>query len=588
MEFERLGPYQIVGKLGRGGMGTVYEAVHRETGEKAAVKLLSAALAQEEGFRVRFEAEIETLRKLNHPNVVRLFGFGEQEGHLFYSMELVVGNSLEEELRQGRRFDWREVTRIGIETCRALRHAHDRGVIHRDIKPGNLLLAAADGSVKLSDFGIARLFGYTRLTVVGNVLGTAEYMAPEQAEGRPVDARSDLYSLGALLYALLARRPVFRGKSLPELLHKHRLEQPEPVRKHAPDTPAELEHILGELLEKDPGRRISNADILSRRLEAMLHALSLGPETLAADPGWFFTQQSAAGSESAGTNPSVDDVPVTRELTPAGGNRGASIPPKSSPAGSAEPPADDKPPPNSRFVEVSEDELGQIEEDEPQPAMISWQTGALAGALLLVGLTIWWFLQPPTADSLYNRIKAETAGGSIASIVRADGDIREFLNRYSNDPRAVELRGFEREIDLHKLERKFERRLKGLGGADNLQPIERAYLEAIRYIRLNKELGATRLRAIVDLFGRPGDDAEPTGQCLILARRQLEKLKKETGKFVVEQLDLLNERLDAADALLPSDPDRAKEMYRAVVILYAEKPWAADAVRRARDAIETP
>ncbi|MCD4726432.1 MAG: hypothetical protein K8R46_02135, partial [Pirellulales bacterium] len=405
-----------------------------------------------------------------------------------------------------------------------------------------------------------------------------------------VDARSDLYSLGALLYALLARRPVFRGKSLPELLHKHRLEQPEPVRKHAPDTPAELEHILGELLEKDPGRRISNADILSRRLEAMLHALSLGPETLAADPGWFFTQQSAAGSESAGTNPSVDDVPVTQELTPGGGNRGASIPPKSLPTGSAAPPAADKPPPPpvSRFVEVSEDELGQIEEDEPQPAMISWQTGALAGALLLVGLTIWWFLQPPTADSLYNRIKAETAGGSIASIVRADGDIHEFLNRYSNDPRAVELRGFEREIDLHKLERQFERRLKGLGGADNLQPIERAYLEAIRYIRLDKELGATRLRAIIDLFGRPGDDAEPTRQCLILAQRQLEKLKKETGKFVAEQLDLLNERLDAADALLTSDPGRAKEMYRAVVILYAEKPWAADAVRRARDAIEAP
>ena len=234
MEIERLGPYQIVGMLGRGGMGAVYKAVHRETGEPAAVKLLSADLAQEEGFRSRFEAEIETLRKLHHPNIVRLFGFGEQEGQLFYAMELVDGNSLEEELRRGRRFDWREVTRIGIETCRALRHAHDRGVIHRDIKPGNLLLAA-DGRVKLSDFGIARLFGYSRLTSAGNVLGTAEYMAPEQAAGQPVDARADLYSLGALMYALLARRPVFRGKSLPEMLHKQRYEQPEPIRKHVPD-----------------------------------------------------------------------------------------------------------------------------------------------------------------------------------------------------------------------------------------------------------------------------------------------------------------------------------------------------------------
>ena len=140
------------------------------------------ALAQEEGFRIRFEAEIETLRKLNHPNIVRLFGFGQQEGHLFYAMELVDGNSLEEELRRGRSFDWREVTRMGIDICRALRHAHDRGVIHRDIKPGNLLLAA-DGRLKLSDFGIARLFGYSRLTTAGNVVGTAEYMAPGAGRG---------------------------------------------------------------------------------------------------------------------------------------------------------------------------------------------------------------------------------------------------------------------------------------------------------------------------------------------------------------------------------------------------------------------
>ena len=313
MEIERLGPYQIVGQLGRGGMGTVYEAVHRETGEPAAVKLLSAALAQEEGFRSRFEAEIETLRKLNHPNIVRLFGFGEQEGHLFYAMELVDGNSLEEELRRGRRFQWREVTRIGIETCRALRHAHDRGVIHRDIKPGNLLMAAED-HVKLSDFGIARLFGYTRLTSAGSVLGTAEYMAPEQAEGRAVDGRADLYSLGALMYALLARRPVFRGKSLPEMLHQQRFEQPEPVRKHAPDTPEELERIMGQLLEKDPGRRIPNADILARRLEAMMHALSLGSETVEADKSWFLPEPPAL-PESV---PPPDEPPATQALPKKG------------------------------------------------------------------------------------------------------------------------------------------------------------------------------------------------------------------------------------------------------------------------------
>ena len=137
-------------------------------------------------------------------------------------------------------------------------------MIHRDIKPGNLLMAA-DGHVKLSDFGIARLFGYSKLTSAGSVLGTVEYMAPEQAEGRPADSRADLYSLGALMYVLLARRPVFRGKSLPEMLHKQRFEQPEPIHKHVHDLPEELEHILDQLLEKDPDRRIPNADVLARR-----------------------------------------------------------------------------------------------------------------------------------------------------------------------------------------------------------------------------------------------------------------------------------------------------------------------------------
>ncbi len=163
MLIERLGPYQIRRKIGRGGMGTVYEGLDLQTGQAAAIKLLTPELAEQAGFRDRFKAEIEALRKLNHPHIVRLFGFGQQDQHLFYAMELVSGSSLETQLGLGRCYDWREVLRIGIETCRALRHAHDRGVIHRDIKPGNLL-AGEDGHVKLSDFGIARLFGSLRLT----------------------------------------------------------------------------------------------------------------------------------------------------------------------------------------------------------------------------------------------------------------------------------------------------------------------------------------------------------------------------------------------------------------------------------------
>ncbi len=215
MDPERVGPYRVLRRLGRGGMGVVYEAEEQPGGQRVAVKLVAATAELDHGLRTRFEAEIHTLRKLNHPNIVRLLGFGEEAGQLYYAMELVEGESLESELARGRRFDWREVVQIAVQVCQALRHAHDRGIIHRDIKPSNLLLSPA-GEVKLSDFGIARIFGQTRLTMPGNVVGTAEFMAPEQAEGQTAGPGADLYSLGAVMYVLLAGKPLFRARSLPE------------------------------------------------------------------------------------------------------------------------------------------------------------------------------------------------------------------------------------------------------------------------------------------------------------------------------------------------------------------------------------
>jgi eukaryotic-like serine/threonine-protein kinase len=310
MHFERLGPYSIVRKLGKGGMGTVFAGTHVDTGEVAAVKVLSAALAQEEGFRERFEAEVESLKKLHHPNIVRLLGFGEQDGHLFYAMEIVEGRSLEEEVQAGRVFDWRETTDLALQVCRALKHAHDRGVIHRDIKPANLLLAG-DGTIKLSDFGIAKLFGNSGLTADGGLLGTAEYMAPEQADGRPVTHRCDLYSLGGVLYTLLARRPPFRATSMVEMLQLQRYAEPEPLRRYASDVPVEMETIVATLLAKDPERRIPTAMVLARRLEAMKHGLSVRPEDgTASAPSDGAANDSAAPELAAG-------VPIKPLLSPA-------------------------------------------------------------------------------------------------------------------------------------------------------------------------------------------------------------------------------------------------------------------------------
>ena len=313
MEIERLGPYEITGTLGRGGMGAVYKAVHSETHETAAVKLLSADLAGEEGFRSRFEAEIETLRKLRHPNIVRLFGFGQQEGLLFYAMELVDGNSLEEELRRGRRFDWREVTRIGIETCLC---APPRPRPRRDSSRHQARQSALGRRRQREALGLRHRAAIRLLAVDqrrqrpwhGRIHGArAGGGAARRCAGRSVQPRrTDVRPAGP--------PAVFRGKSLPEMLHKQRYEQPEPIRKHASDVPEEFERILNQLLEKEPARRIPNADILARRLETMLQLLSVNPQTLAANADWFHSGDSGTPPPLPDAAAAANDVPATLDL----------------------------------------------------------------------------------------------------------------------------------------------------------------------------------------------------------------------------------------------------------------------------------
>jgi serine/threonine-protein kinase len=653
MSIERLGPYEILRRLGRGGMGTVYEGVNLETGETAAVKLLSLGLAQESGFRQRFEAEIETLRKLNHPNIVRLFGFGEQDDQLFYAMELVRGSSIEDHLGQGRRFDWREAVHIAVETCHALRHAHDRGVVHRDIKPGNLLLTD-EGHVKLSDFGIARLFGNVRLTGPGSVLGTAEYMAPEQAEARPVDHRADLYSLGAVVYVLLARRPLFSGKSFAEIVQQQRFERPAPLRQHAADVPAELEQIVAQLLDKEPERRIPNAAVLARRLETMERALTLARATeeelpvvrianpsyddsagrpipaarLGPDPAPGSNGLTPPSSAGADQDREVDLLASTNELTmpPLGSAEGrregespfepaevapapdARVPhPVVAPDNAGQSPAPVRPPvpttlaapverrairssadharPANHFTPVSPGELDRPEPGRSPAPWISAQTWALIAGLLVVGLAAWYMLQPLSADALYDRVLAETGGGQKDSPL-AEEHIYQFLDRFPGDSRCDPLREQLRAMELDRLDRKIELRAKGIEKRDPLQPVESDYLEAVNYSRLDPALGAAKFQALLDLYGPRQEWAGRVGQCLALARRRLEQIRKQIDEQAAEQGPLLQARLDQADQLRATDPARAEAVYRAVIELYQGRPWAADAVRRARAALE--
>ncbi|MCA9193578.1 MAG: serine/threonine protein kinase, partial [Planctomycetales bacterium] len=250
----------------------VYKGIHVRSGQLVAIKVIATAVADQSRFRRRFAAEIETLKRLKHPHIVQLIGHGEEQGLLFYSMEFVNGYSLHDHLRQETRLEWVDVVQVGIEVCGALKHAHDLGIIHRDLKPANLMLDA-DGHVKLTDFGIAKLFGSSDMTAAGAVIGTADFMPPEQAEGKPVTIRSDLYSLGAVLFALLVGKPPFTGRSIPEALYAVRYNPVPNILDSAPETPAELVQIIGELLQKDPLKRPPTALVVGNRMKAIQQGL---------------------------------------------------------------------------------------------------------------------------------------------------------------------------------------------------------------------------------------------------------------------------------------------------------------------------
>ncbi|HTI51930.1 MAG TPA: serine/threonine-protein kinase, partial [Planctomycetaceae bacterium] len=269
MNPEQIGPYRISEKLGSGGMGNVYLGEHVETGEKAAVKVLTASLAREAGFVERFNREIDAMRKLDNPHIVKLFDSGVDGENYYYAMEHVPGETLLGLMRREKRLPWRKALDIAIQVCRALKSAHDAGIIHRDLKPSNLLVTD-EGFIKLTDFGVAQVFASGRLTVTGGIIGTAEYMSPEQAQGKRANKQSDLYSLGALLYAMVTGRTPFSGSTAVEVIQKHKFGLFDRPSLFAPELPQRVEETICKLLEKEPAKRFPDAFVLLRHLEQLL------------------------------------------------------------------------------------------------------------------------------------------------------------------------------------------------------------------------------------------------------------------------------------------------------------------------------
>ena len=261
------GRYRIVDVLGRGGMATVYLARDDELERPVAVKVLAGHLADDPTFRGRFVREARLAAQLSHPNVVQIFDQGEDDGNPYIVMEYVDGPSLADELDAKDRLDSARAVDLGVQACAGLEHAHTAGLVHRDIKPGNLLVRS-DGTVKIADFGIARAAETTRLTQMGSVLGTAAYLSPEQALGEDVTAAADIYSFGCVLYECLAGRTPYVFETLAELAVKHRGEPITPLRELRPVLSEELEAVVMRCLARNPAYRPPSAAALAQELAA--------------------------------------------------------------------------------------------------------------------------------------------------------------------------------------------------------------------------------------------------------------------------------------------------------------------------------
>src|SRR5918995_1715802 len=262
------GRYRIIRRLGSGGMADVYCAEDTQLGREVALKVLYRRFAEDQEFVERFRREASSAAGLSHPNVVQVFDRGQWDCTYYIAMELLEGRNLKEVVRDHGALDPALAVDIVLQILKAARFAHRRGVVHRDIKPHNVIVDQ-EGRAKVTDFGIARA-GASDMTATGSIMGTAQYLSPEQAQGHPVDARADLYSIGVVLYELLTGVVPFDAETPVTVALKQVSESPVPPIQRNPAIPPALDAVVMRALRKDPDARFQDADEFIAALEAAL------------------------------------------------------------------------------------------------------------------------------------------------------------------------------------------------------------------------------------------------------------------------------------------------------------------------------
>ena len=522
----KIGPFLLDEKLGVGGMGIVYRATYIKTGQKVALKALAPDLTADHKVSKRFEREMEILQRLRHPNIIRYYGGVSSGAQQFYAMELITGGSLEDMLRVKKTLPWQEVVDYGIQIAKALEHAHNAGVVHRDLKPGNLLLNEK-GVLKLSDFGIARDNQATQLTQAGKTVGTMAYMAPEQITGKTeVTSKTDLYALGCVLFQMLTGRTPFESETQGEMLFKHLDEAPPSVREYNQSCPASLDEFIDELLSKAPEDRPYDALSVQTRLDD-IRTKVLDQEA-----------KRAAGATAAGT------MNATAQAT-----------------------------------QTTKKKKKKKKKDGTEVDVPFWEkTWFLAGCFVLFLAGVAYAMSPRSAAKLQALAQPLMSSQDPAQWLEAEPYLDQLLARYPDTDQGKQARDWKDQLEMYRKERIIEARVRR--NAEPETEGERLYVAALQYEKFGDRVTALEKYEAMSTLIEETPESRPL---LNLSRRQARKIKEMAGASS-DRVAFVTEQLAKGDQdFLAGNPVEAKERWRSIVQLYRNNEELKSLVHRAED-----
>ena len=537
-EKRRMGPFELGRKLGVGGMGIVYRATYLETGQQVALKVLSPDLSADPKIAKRFQREMDILRRLKHPHIIRYYGGSKSGVQRYYAMELLSGGALDAVLKQKKQFTWEETVDYAIQIAQALEHAHNASVIHRDLKPSNLLLSKS-GKLKLSDFGIARDTEATQLTAAGKTVGTMAYMAPEQITGKhPISRKTDLYALGCVMFEMLAGRPPFQSDTQPELLFKHIEEEPPSVREFNMDVPVWLDRLIGELLEKHPEDRPFDALAVQVKLEEV--------RTKVAER----TSLAASARETVASSTLKDGEKTVAAL-------------------------------------LGKKKKKRRKKKKPRE-IVPWYERAWFLSSLLAGIValVVWSFWPEGQEKAFARAEELMASTDPGVWLDAEQDLRAYLEADPEGEHAEQAQKWLADIELERAVRQLERVKMAKPGYDPDTEAEKLYAQAKQYERFGDTVGALSTFESMERI-LASDDSIETRAVLVLARRDAKRLGEQNDGS--SRVDRLAEFLADTDELYRQGKTLdARANWRSVVDVYGGKAEFAPLVKQAEERLDNP